>query len=206
MFFIPHKKIVEAKKLVDDQKLKEKNNEQTLMNAEEIKTMRKAQNIVEAAVHPDSGEFIPRAFWLSSYAPTSIPTLFGFLLSKPTTFNIIFWQWANQTLNAGVNYANRNASSSQTNLGLIGVYTAAVTTSVGFGLGMWKVLTPFAAHFKGPKQLFFNFLISFAAVGTANFANCLMMRSKEISDGIMLWDIDGNEIGKSKIIGKKAVL
>lgn len=78
-------------------------------------------------------------------------------------------------MNAGVNYANRNASSSQTTAGLIGVYLAAVTTSVGVGLGMRKVLNPFASHFTGPKQLFFNFLISFAAVGTANFANCLMM-------------------------------
>jgi len=50
-----------------------------------------------------------------------------------------------------------------------------VTTSVGVGLGMRKLLNPFAVHFTGPKQLFFNFLISFAAVGTANFANCLMM-------------------------------
>lgn len=63
------------------------------------------------------------------------------------------------------------------------------------------MLTPFSTHFKGPKQLFFNFLISFAAVGTANFANCLMMRSKEMKEGIMLTDKDGNEVGKSKIIG-----
>ena len=70
---------------------------------------------------------------------------------------------------------------------------------------MRKLLNPFASHFKGPKQLFFNFLISFAAVGTANFANCLMMWSKEIQDGIVLWDHEGNEVGKSKIIGKKAV-
>jgi len=61
----------------------------------EIKAMRNAQHIVESAVHPDTGDFIPRVFRLSSYAPTSIPTLFGFLLTKPTTFNIIFWQWAN---------------------------------------------------------------------------------------------------------------
>jgi len=44
-------------------------------------------------------------------------------------------------------------------------------------------------------------MISFAAVGTANFANCLMMRSKEMSDGIMLRDKEGNEVGKSKVIG-----
>lgn len=95
MFFIPHWKIVEAKKMIDEQKAKEKKNEMTILTSEEIKEIRKAQNIVESAVHPDTGDFIPWVFWLSSYAPTSIPTLFGFLLTKPTTFNIIFWQWAN---------------------------------------------------------------------------------------------------------------
>jgi hypothetical protein len=86
------------------------------------------------------------------------------------------------------------------------VYTAAVTTSIGVGLGVRKLLTPYSAHFKGSKSLFFNFLISFAAVGTANFSNCLLMRSKEIKEGITLRDKDGNEVGKSKIIGRKAVL
>lgn len=71
---------------------------------------------------------------------------------------------------------------------------------------MRKLLNPFATLFTGPKQLFFNFLISFAAVGTANFANCLMMRSKEMKEGIMLRDHEGTEVGKSQIIGKKAVL
>jgi hypothetical protein len=106
MFFLPHSKIVHAKKLIDEQKERERTHEQVFMTQKEVKEIRNAQHIVDASVHPDSGEFIPRVFRLSSYAPTSIPTLFGFLLTKPTTFNIMFWQWANQTLNAGVNYSN----------------------------------------------------------------------------------------------------
>lgn len=86
------------------------------------------------------------------------------------------------------------------------MYTAAVSTSIGVGLGVRKLLTPYSNHFKGPRQLFFNFLISFAAVGTASFANCLLMRSKEMKEGIMLRDKEGNEVGKSQIIGRKAVL
>lgn len=105
-----------------------------------------------------------------------------------------------------MNYSNRNASSNLTNAGLATVYTAAVTTSIGVGLGVRKLLQPYSMHFNGPKQLFFNFLISFAAVGTANFANCLLMRSKEMKEGISLRDSEGNEVGKSKIIGRKAVL
>jgi len=34
----------------------------------------------------------------------------------------------------------------------------------------------------------------------------MMMRSKEMKDGIMLRDKDGNDMGTSKIIGRKAVM
>jgi len=51
-----------------------------------------------------------------------------------------------------------------------------------------------------------NFLISFLAVGSAGCANVMMMRSKEMTEGIILKDAEGNEVGKSKIIGKKAVI
>jgi hypothetical protein len=85
--------------------------------------------------------------------------------------------------------------------GIVGVYTAAVTASIGVGLGIKKVLSPFAPHFKGTKGLFLNCLISFCAVGSANFVNLLLMRSKEMKEGIILRDQQGNEVGKSKTIG-----
>ena len=162
-----------------------------------VKEIRKAQNILESAVHPDTGEYILRPFRLWGYAPMSIPTLFGFLLSPPTTFNIVFWQWANQTLNAGVNYSNRNASSNLGVGGIIAAYTSACCASVGIGLGMKKVLEPYQNKFKGPGKLFINFLISLAAVGSAGFTNLLIMRSKEMKEGIVLRDHEGVERGKS---------
>jgi hypothetical protein len=72
--------------------------------------------------------------------------------------------------------------------GIAGVYTAAVTASIGVGLGIRKAMSPFAPHFKGTKGLFLNFLISFCAVGSANFVNLLLMRNKEMREGIMLSD------------------
>jgi hypothetical protein len=65
------------------------------MNDVEIAQIRNAQNIVASSFHPDTGEIIPKLMRVCSYSAISIPTLFGFLLSKPTTFNIIFWHWAN---------------------------------------------------------------------------------------------------------------
>lgn len=92
---------------------------------DEIKKLHRAKNIVSSAVHPETDEYIPRIMRMCAYAPMSIPTLFGFILSKPTTFNIVFWQWANQTLSAGMNYSNRSASSSLDAKGIAAAYTAA---------------------------------------------------------------------------------
>ena len=108
-------------------------------------------------------------------------------------FNIVFWQWANQTLSAGMNYSNRSASGSLDAKGIAGAYSAAVTSSICVGLGMKKLLTPLSNKVKGPGKLFVNFLISLSAVGSAGFLNLLVMRSKEMKDGIMLTDHEGKE-------------
>jgi len=81
------------------------------MTLEEIREVRKAQSVVATAVHPDTGEFIPWVMRFSSFIPMNMPIAFGLLFTAPTPMNTIFWQWLNQTYNASLNYANRNASS-----------------------------------------------------------------------------------------------
>ena len=206
-FYLPHSRVVGAKLLVDEEMERAKKSGGNVPHtAKEIEEIRRAQNIVASSVHPDTGEIIPRPMRLCSYASMSIPVQFGLILSKPTVFNIVFWQWANQTYSAGVNYSNRNASSSLDTKGLLTAYGAAVSSSVGIGLGMRKILAPISQKAKGPSKLFINFLISLTAVGSAGFINLLIMRSKEMKEGISLTDHEGVERGKSKIIGKKAVV
>jgi F0F1-type ATP synthase membrane subunit c/vacuolar-type H+-ATPase subunit K len=207
-FFLPHSKILEAKALVDEESrlAKEKESSVVYYSQPKIDEIRRAQNIVDSAIHPDTKEFIPRPMRICSYASISIPTLFGMILSRPTTFNIIFWQWANQSYSAVLNYGNRNASSSLDNKGLMVAYGAAVTSSIGIGLTMRKLLTPISRNLKGPAQLFVNSCISLAAVGSAGFLNLLIMRSNEIKEGITLVDSEGLDRGRSKIIAKKAVV
>ena len=202
-FYLPHSKIVQAKNLVDSEKNKQmKNNTSRSYSSQEVREIRRAQNIVASSIHPDTGEIIPRPMRLCSYASMSIPVQFGLILSRPTIFNICFWQWANQTYSAGVNYANRNASISLDTKGLLTAYSAAVSASVIIGLGMRRILSPISKQVKGPSKLFINFLISLTAVGSAGFLNLLIMRSKEMREGIILVDSEGIERGKSKIIGK----
>ena len=105
-----------------------------------------------------------------------------------------------------MNYANRNASSSLDNKGLLVAYGAAVSSSICIGLGVKKLLTPLARNLKGPSRFLINFAITLSAVGSAGFLNLLIMRSEEIKKGITLVDHEGVDRGKSKIIGKSAVV
>ena len=105
-----------------------------------------------------------------------------------------------------MNYANRNASSPLSTKEVLTAYAAAVSTSIGIGLGVKSLLNPLAKNLKGPNKIFINFLITLSAVGSAGSINLLIMRSQEMKNGISLVDNEGNDRGKSKIIGKSAVI
>ena len=90
-----------------------------------------------------------------------------------------------------VNYSNRNASVEINKTQLATVYSAAVLSSIGMGLGVKRIMQPFGKHFSGNKKLFMNFIISYIAIASAGFINCMLMRSKEMKEGISLFDHEG---------------
>jgi hypothetical protein len=51
---------------------------------------------------------IPLAFRMCSFVATNVPIIAGMLLAPPTIPNTVFWQWLNQSYNAGYNYSNRS--------------------------------------------------------------------------------------------------
>lgn len=55
----------------------------------------RAESIVNSAISRDSGQEIPRMMRMCAFVPVNVPILFGMLLSPPSTFNTIFWQWFN---------------------------------------------------------------------------------------------------------------
>mmetsp|Transcript_14656 Transcript_14656/g.16917 ORF Transcript_14656/g.16917 Transcript_14656/m.16917 type:complete len:107 (+) Transcript_14656:53-373(+) len=64
-FFLPHYKIVEAKQIIDEEKSISKglkSGEYVYYTREKVQKIRSAQSIVSSAVHPDTGEYIPRLF------------------------------------------------------------------------------------------------------------------------------------------------
>ena len=47
---------------------------------------------------------------MAGYVPFNTPIIAGLLMKNPSMPQVLFWQWLNQTHNACVNYANRNAT------------------------------------------------------------------------------------------------
>ena len=108
----------------------------TWLTKDEISELRTAQTVVANAVHPDTGEFIPWPMRLSSYIPLNIPINYGMIVAAPTPFNTILWQWINQTVNAALNYGNRNASSTYTTKDIAQSYMVACASSIVVALAI----------------------------------------------------------------------
>lgn len=45
---------------------------------------------------------------MACFVPTNLMVAAGMLMPNPTVKSIMFWQWANQSVNVAFNYANAN--------------------------------------------------------------------------------------------------
>lgn len=129
LFLISKKQINDAQDLLKRYKEEEmeakSRNESFMLTKSQIDDIIKADSMVRSSIHPDTGDLIPRYMRFTAYLYANIPINFGMLLTAPTTFNIVLWQWINQTYYVGVNYANRSASSKFTNQDLVKAYFIA---------------------------------------------------------------------------------
>ena len=67
------------------------------------RTLWEAKRMVEAALHPDTGETIPRPFRMSGFVPYNGPICVS-MIASTSTMPLLFWSWINQSQNALVNY------------------------------------------------------------------------------------------------------
>jgi sideroflexin-5 len=179
---------------------------QVLLSDADIAKLRKMQTIVNASIHPDTNQPVPWVMRMCAFVPTNLPIIFGMLMTPPTPMNTIFWQWLNQTYNAGMNYGNRNASSQQTAGDILFGYSAAVTSSITISLGLRKLSSGITKNMKGGTMVLANSIINYIAVASAGFLNSYCMRMGEMSRGIKIQDEEGNEMGISKKSAEKAVI
>jgi hypothetical protein len=159
-----------------------------------------------SGIHPDSGEVVPWFARTSAFMPTNLPIIGAMMLAAPTPFNTIFWQWVNQTYNAGFNYGNRNASSTTTVSQLLQSYALAVTASISAAMTLRKITGLVLGGRTGAAVTVANSIVNYGAVGFSSSLNVYFMRSGEIASGISVMDPETNEVvGTSKIAAETAI-
>jgi tricarboxylate carrier len=152
-----------------------------------------ARWLTQSVLHPDSGQAILAPFRLSAFIPANIPIMVGILLTKKTTFNIVFWQATNQSWNFGFNYYNRNQSNEFSSSQMAASYVGAVASSVAVALSLDKLIMK---HTSG--TLLMRTLGPATALAVAGCVNLWIMRYNELLTGIDVSDAEGGIVGKSK--------
>ncbi|KAI5705786.1 hypothetical protein M8J75_001753 [Diaphorina citri] len=158
----------------------------------------RAKRLYESAFHPDTGEKQNIFGRMSFQVPGGMAVTGALLTFYKTTPQIIFWQWVNQSFNALVNYTNRNANAPLTTTQL-GVAYVSATVAACFTAIQFK---SFLAKRAGP---FWQRYVPFAAVAAANCVNIPLMRQNEITNGVDVFDANGNRVGTSQLAAVKGI-
>nr|XP_006629575.1 PREDICTED: sideroflexin-5 [Lepisosteus oculatus] len=163
-----------------------------------------AQKIKQAIVHPDTEEKIFMPFRMSGYVPFGTPIVVGLLLPNQTLASTVFWQWLNQSHNACVNFANRNATKPTPVSRFLQGYAGAVTSAVSIAVTQRGTVKRSEDVLE--VSLSTNHLVSCPSTASANICNVVLMRHTELAEGIDVRDSSGNIVGSSKIAAKCALL
>lgn len=160
-----------------------------------------AKQLYDSAFHPQTGEklFLPGR--MSFQVPGNMVItgcMMTFYKSIPA---VVFWQWANQSFNAIVNYTNRNASAGVSNDQLRDAYLAATSASVLTALGFNRLISSSPTLSNGIIGRF----VPLVAVAAANCVNIPLMRLQEVRNGITIQTADGKDAGASGNAAKMAI-
>ena len=153
-----------------------------------------AKRIYDSAVHPDTGELIPRPFRMSGYVPYNGPICVAMVASQ-STMPLLFWAWVNQSQNALVNFYNRNASSPMTNETLLTSYGAAVTSALVVAFGLCSVIKKRYSPERAKALLRW---VAFPSAIVASSLNCYIVRSPELATGIPLLNHRGEVVAEGE--------
>jgi sideroflexin-5 len=153
-----------------------------------------AKRIYESAVHPDTGELIPRPFRMSGYVPYNGPICVAMVASQ-STLPLLFWAWVNQSQNALVNFYNRNASSPMTNETLLKSYGAAVSSALAVAFGLCTIIKKRYSPEKAKTLLRW---VAFPSAIVASSLNCYIVRSPELATGIPLLNERGEVVAQGE--------
>ncbi|KAG0216172.1 Tricarboxylate/iron carrier [Mortierella sp. GBAus27b] len=164
----------------------------------------RAKEICDSTLHPDTGKPIWLPFRMACFVPTNLVVVAGMLIPNPSIKSIVFWQWANQSVNVAFNYANANKTTEMDMNETALAYVSAVTTSCFLAVGLNQLVPRLKSISPGTRALMGR-LVPFVAVATAGTVNVFLMRGKEIREGIDVYDHEGKSVGKSQKAGLSAI-
>lgn len=191
-----------------------------------------AKTRLMAVTHSDTGEMIPFPARMCTFMIMNVPITAGMLLSPPGTAQL-FWQWMNQTYNAGFNYYNRSISAEEVAARAAGgastldaaalaplaaSYAVASGTAVGMAFSLGRVVTRMqermaasvpAGMAAAPPSMRVKLItraLPWFAVASAGVANVLAMRYKDATEGITVYNSLGQAMGTSIAAGQFALM
>ncbi|OAA58627.1 mitochondrial cation transporter [Niveomyces insectorum RCEF 264] len=154
----------------------------------------RAKKIVDATLHPDTGEPVLLPFRMSCFVLSNLVVTVGMLTPGLGTAGTILWQIANQSLNVAINHANANKSSPLSYGQLAQSYALAVGASCGVAVGLGR-LVPRLTRLQPTTRLVLGRLVPFAAVASAGALNVFLMRGEEMRRGIDVYPVGGEDKG-----------
>ena len=157
----------------------------------------RAKQLYDSAFHPETGEKMPVAGRMAAQVPCSALIVGGMLTWHKTVPAVVFWQLANQSFNALVNYTNRSGNSPPPLSTLALSYVAATGSALATALTLNSLvhsLPPLAGR-----------LVPFLAVTAGNCINIPLMRRTELSEGVLVKTEEGLEVGHSKVAARRAI-
>lgn len=159
-----------------------------------------ARRVLESSLHPDTGEPIFPLFRFSAFVPVNMVIVTAtvtpaVISSFPGT---AFIHFVNQTYNAAINFANRNASNPVPTARLAEGYAGAVITSLSIGLTATALTKRVQARGGGGMAVsVIRSTLPFLAVAGAGASNVVLMRRNELTTGVDVFNDEGKDLGKS---------
>lgn len=157
------------------------------------------KKICDAAIHPVTGEIIPRLFRVSCIAPVNIPLVF-LMITCPSSnvAGTLFLHWLNQSYNTACNYANRAGADQSmedtakvrdcgcidlSDVRLFKAYGLAVTSACTFAYGLGRLSSRAPGFLRR-----FSVIIPVIATSAANVSNVAFTRADEIINGAPVYN------------------
>ena len=158
------------------------------------------QNLINSAIHPATGDMIPKICRVSAIAPINIPIVYAMMMIPSTNIaGTLMMHCANQSYNAACNYFNRSGASVPMEA-MATAYGLAVTSACTIAYSMGKIVTKF------PVLQRFSIMIPILSTCAASSSNLAFTRADELTDGADVYDENGNCYGKSIVAGKQGII